>query len=301
MQLSVYGIRHGSLAVGRSLWSGIAHRLSAINAQEGTPVYEKEWDLLILLDACRVDALKAVASEYEFLPERVPSLRSVAPNSHLWLEKTFQPAYRKQINNTAYITANGHADGFADGEFAVSDEAFHSIEKVYNYGFDDNVETIPPRTVTDATIHTLRNTTPPRAIAHYMQPHTPYRGLDLDGLGVTGDKTFRETVWDWIASGRLSRDEAWEYYLDNLRWVLDDLEVLLENVNADRVIISADHGEAFGEWGAYGHSPYGQFSGLRETPWVEATATDSGSYFPDIDRTDVDVSTEEQLKHLGYR
>ena len=134
-----------------------------------------------------------------------------------------------------------------------------------------------------------------------MQPHTPYRGLDLDGLGVTGDKTFRETVWDWIASGRLSRDEAWEYYLDNLRWVLDDLEVLLRNVNSDRVIISADHGEAFGEWGAYGHSPHGQFAGLREVPWVETTATDNGSYSPEIDRADVDVSTEEQLKHLGYK
>lgn len=301
MQLSVYGIRHGSLAVGRSLWSGIAHRLSAINAQEGTPVYEKEWDLLILLDACRVDALEAVASEYEFLPERVPLLRSVASNSHLWLEETFQPAYREQINDTAYITANGHADGFTNGEFAVSDEAFHSIEKVYNYGFDHDVETIPPRTVTDTTVHTLRNAKPPRAIAHYMQPHTPYRGLDLDGLGVTGDKTFRETVWDWIASGRLSRDEAWEYYLDNLRWVLDDIELLLENVNADRVIISADHGEAFGEWGAYGHSPYGQFAGLREVPWVETTATDNGSYSPEIDRADVDISTEEQLKHLGYK
>jgi len=301
MQLSLYGIRRGSMAVGRSLWSGIAHRLSAVNAQEGTPVYDKEWELLIILDACRVDALEAVASEYEFLPETVPSLRSVAPNSHLWLERTFQPAYRKEIGETAYITANGHADGFADGEFTISDEAFRSIESVYDYGFDESDGTIPPRAVTDATIQTLRNTAPPRAIAHYMQPHTPYRGLDLDGLGVTGGKSFRETVWDWIVSGRLSRDEAWEYYLDNLRWVLDDLELLIENVDAEQVIISADHGEAFGEWGAYGHSPYGEFDGLREVPWVETTATDSGNYQPDIERDDVDVSTEEQLKYLGYK
>jgi hypothetical protein len=301
MQLSVYGMRRGSVAVGRSLWSGIAHRLSAINGDGGTRVYKREWDLLVLLDACRVDALETIASEYEFLPETIPSLRSVAPNSHLWLDRTFQPAHREEISETAYITANGHADGFADGEFAISENAFHSIERVYDYGFDETDGTIPPRAVTDATIHALRNAKPPRAIAHYMQPHTPYRGLDLDGLGVTDGKSFRETVWDWIASGRLSRDEAWEYYLDNLRWVLDDVELLLDNVDADRVIISADHGEAFGEWGAYGHSPYGQFAGLREVPWVETTATDAGSYSPDIDRTDVDLSTEEQLKHLGYK
>lgn len=301
MQLSIYGTHRGSIALARSLWSGIAHRLSSIKPSSGTPVYEREWELLILLDACRTDALEAVASEYEFLPETVPSLRSVAPNSHLWLKRTFLPAYREQISDTAYITANGHADGFADGKFAVSDEAFHSIEKVYSYGFDDDVETIPPRAVTDATIHTLRKTTPPRAITHYMQPHTPYRGLDLDGLGVTGGKSFRETVWDWIASGRLSRDEAWGHYLDNLRWVLDDVELLLENVDADRVIISADHGEAFGEWGAYGHSPYGEFSGLREVPWIETTATDSDSYEPEINRENINMSTEEQLKYLGYK
>jgi hypothetical protein len=264
-------------------------------------VYEREWDLLILLDACRVNALGAVAAEYEFLPEVVPSLQSVAPNSHLWLERTFQPVYREEISETAYITANGHADGFADGEFAVSDEAFHSIEKVYDYGFDESAGTIPPRTVTDATIRTLRNTTSPRAIAHYMQPHTPYRGLDLDGLGVRDGKSFRETVWDWIASGRLTRDEAWEYYLDNLRWVLDDVELLLENVDAQQVIISADHGEAFGEWGAYGHSPYGEFAGLREGPWVETSATDTGRYQPEVDTADVDISTDEQLKYLGYK
>lgn len=301
MQLSVYGVRRGLMAVGRSLWSGIAHRLSAINSKGGTHIYEREWDLLVLLDACRVDALEAVAPEYEFLPETVPSLRSVAPNSDLWLERTFQPHYQSKIGDTAYITANGHADGFADGGFAISEDMFHSLKKVYNHGFDESDGTIPPRTVTDAAIHTLRDTRPPRAIVHYMQPHTPYRGLDLDGIGVTEGKSFRETVWDWIASGRLSRDEAWEYYLDNLRWVLDDVELLLQNVDAEQVIISADHGEAFGEWGAYGHSPYGQFDELREVPWVETTATDRSSYNPDIDRTDVDVSTDEQLKYLGYK
>lgn len=301
MQISVYGPRRGSTAFTRSLWSGIAHRLSSIRSGGGTSVYEKDWELLILLDACRVDALEAVASEYEFLPDTAPSLRSVAPNSHLWLKRTFRPAYHDQIGDTAYITANGHADGFTDGEFAVGEEIFHSIKKVYDYGFDDDLETIPPSEVTDTAVRTLRDETPPRAIVHYMQPHTPYRGLDLDGLDVTGGKSFRETVWDWIASGQLSRDEAWEYYLDNLRWVLDDLEVLLENVDADRVIISADHGEAFGEWGAYGHSPYGEFAGLREVPWVETTAADCGNYQPEIEKDDVGVSTEKQLKHLGYK
>lgn len=301
MQLTAYGVQRGSLALTRSLWSGVAHRLSAVKSGKETSVYDEEWDLLVLLDACRVDALETVASEFQFLPDNVPSIRSVAPNSHLWLERTFKSEYTDAIHDTTYITANGHADGFSNGDFAVTEDSFGSIEKVYEYGFSEDDGTIPPRAVTDATIEKFRNTSPSQAIVHYMQPHTPYRGLDLDGLGVTGDKSFRETVWDWIASGQLSRDEAWEQYLDNLRWVLADVELLRRNLDANRVIISADHGEAFGEWGAYGHSPYGEFDALRNVPWVETTATDKHGYEPSVKRDGTRISTDEQLQYLGYK
>jgi hypothetical protein len=30
-------------------------------------VYDLEWDTLIILDTCRVDALRTVADEYDFL------------------------------------------------------------------------------------------------------------------------------------------------------------------------------------------------------------------------------------------
>jgi hypothetical protein len=44
-------------------------------------------------------------------------------------------------------------------------------------------------------------------------------------------------------------EEIWESYIENLRYVLDHVEVLLENVDAEEVAISADHGNAKGEWG----------------------------------------------------
>ena len=304
MQLSVYGPVSGSAAMVRSLWSGVAHRLSALSPGGGTNVYERDWDLLVLLDACRVDALEAVADEYAFLPDTVPSLRSVAPNSELWLERTFTSEHEREIACTTYVTANGHADGFYDGSFEVDVGQFRTIDPVYEYGFDESAGTIPPRPVTDAAIRRFREDPPERGVVHYMQPHTPYRVLDLDGIGERDGKAFRETVWDWIAAGRLSREEAWEYYLDNLRWVLDDVAVLLENVDADHVIVSADHGEAFGEWGAYGHSAHGEFEGLRRVPWARTTATDRETHEPEMapakeDSDDVDI--EEQLEYLGYR
>ncbi|PSP48877.1 hypothetical protein BRC67_12005, partial [Halobacteriales archaeon QH_3_68_24] len=44
-----------------------------------------------------------------------------------------------------------------------------------------------------------------------------------------------------------------EAYLDNLRIVLDEVAVLLENIDADTVAITTDHGEAFGERNFYRH------------------------------------------------
>lgn len=302
MQLDVYGLRRGGLAMARSFWSGVAHRLSAVRSVDTTHVYDREWDLLLVLDACRVDALEAVADEYEFLPEEIPWINSVAPTSSVWLEETFAPEYREAVAQTDYVTANGHADGLDTGEYELGASDFRRLRRVFEYGFDEEYQTVPPETVTDAAIDCFRSSPPERGIVHYMQPHTPYRSLDLDGIGERNGKAFRETVWDWIAAGRLTRDEAWEHYLETLRWVLDSVAVLLENVDADRVVISADHGEAYGEWGAYGHSDYGAFDGLRRVPWVETTATDRETRRPEVaDESTESPDVEEQLRHLGYR
>lgn len=302
MQLSVYGPLRGGVAAARSFWSGVAHRLSGLRSGGGTVVYEREWDLLVVLDACRVDAMAAVADEYEFLPSTVPSVRSIAPTSSVWLTETFDPTYAREIARTQYVTANAHVDGFDTERYAVDPADFRSLRRVYDDGFDEELGTIPPRAVTDAAVDCFRETPPERGIVHYMQPHTPYRGLDLDGIGVRDGKAFRETVWDQIAAGHISRSEAWDYYLDNLRWVLDDVALLLENVDADRVVVSADHGEAYGEWGAYGHSDHGEFVGLRRVPWVELSATDRETHQPAAaDETEPTPDVEEQLEHLGYR
>jgi hypothetical protein len=301
MQVETYGLARGVLAASRSLWSGVAHRLSGLRPRGGQNVYDFDWDVLVVLDTCRVDALTQVSEEYEFLPDGIPSIRSVGPDSHTWVDRTFTPAYRDEIARTAYLSGNPHTDGFADGTYAVDADDFLVLDNVFESGFDEAYGTVPPRAITDRAVSYLRANDPGRTILHYMQPHTPYRGLDLDGIGQSGPNGYRETVWDHVQAGLLSRDEAWEHYLDNLRWVLDDLAVLLDSVDAASVVITADHGECFGEYGAYAHSASGEFDVLRTVPWVETSASDDGSYEPaPTRRPDTDVDVETQLEHLGY-
>jgi len=86
-----------------------------------------------------------------------------------------------------------------------------------------------------------------------------------------------------------------------LQWVLDDVKLLLENIDAKRVVISADHGEAFGEFGVYRHHAGSLHPKIRWVPWVETTANDNGTYEPGFDSDKADTrSVDEALKALGY-
>lgn len=157
---------------------------------------------------------------------------------------------------------------------------------------------LPPRFATDITIRGLREQKFDRFIVHYHQPHSPYTTVALNDdrelcehelkpfkyLKETGD---RETVW--------------ELYIQDLRTVLDDVELLLNNANAERVVISSDHGESFGEYGVYGH-PAGSFNPyVRTVPWATTVASDSGDYTPEWVADDSkERSVEDTLNALGY-
>ena len=81
------------------------------------------------------------------------------------------------------------------------------------------------------------------------------------------------------------------------------MAILLKNVDARTVAISADHGEAFGEYWEYGHHIGSLHPKVRTVPWVETTATDEGTYTPSIDppsQTSTGRSVEAQLESLGY-
>jgi membrane-anchored protein YejM (alkaline phosphatase superfamily) len=101
--------------------------------------------------------------------------------------------------------------------------------------------------------------------------------------------------------GMTSKEKLWPLYLDNLRLVLDSIEVLLENLDAERVAITADHGELLGEldqWGHFQSIPHPQ---LKRVPWVETTATDKETRHPDEEFAIAhDDSVQEQLADLGY-
>lgn len=279
----------------------------------GRNVFEEEWDLLVVLDGCRVDVLEEVAPEYSFL-EDVTSVWSAGSGSKEWMSKTFGERNRSEIQRTAYVSANPFTEKILGGQHDIVVPEI--VKEVWRYGSDETLGTVPPRPVTDATIRTSRGGHGGYLMAHYMQPHYPFIPEDAPLKNQFKIRTFSEddeedTEWavgdalswsPWYAlrEGTISRGDLWESYKMNLRAVLDDVEILLENVDAERVVITADHGNAMGEWGIYGHPNGFMHPSVRKVPWVETTAEDRGTHEPAEPEGNQTVEREQLLRALGY-
>lgn len=258
-------------------------------------IYDREWDVLVLLDACRTDLLLEVAHEYAFLddPGRVAS---PASQSREWLSKTFTPRRRGEMAETAYVTANPYTQTLDPADFLVLDE-------VWRYVWDDESGTVPARPVTDRAIDIGREHGPDRLLVHYMQPHFP----SIPNASIASPYRRENAgwrpghVWDQLESGEVDRERVWQAYRDNLRYVLDEVALLLENLDAERVVISADHGNAFGEFGVYGHPPRMPLPSLHLVPWYGTTATDRRTHEPmRYEEGETVTATRQKLRDLGY-
>ena len=266
----------------------------------GEPIYEEDWDMLIVLDACRWDLMADVVGEYGFVDDEWTY--SVASSSAEWMEKNFADEYAAEMHSTAYVTANPYSEDRLEAN------QFAHLDEVWTWSWDDDVRTIPADGVTEAAIRAGREESFDRMIVHYMQPHHPFVTDPMD-KGIPRNE-FSSTPWDnvWhkLRRGEVDHEAVWSGYRDNLRYVLDSVADLLENVDADRVRITADHGNLLGEWGIYAHPDYVPLRSLKRVPWCATSATDEGTIEPSEEATTatdtgVDISTEEQLQHLGYK
>ncbi|WP_154018408.1 hypothetical protein [Halolamina rubra] len=281
----------------------------------GTNVFDREWDLLIVLDTCRYDALRSLAGEYAFVDD-VGSLYSLGSSTREWAANTFTEGYRERIAETAFVCSNAQvartleAGNAMESPLAqrvtswdtVDPDAFHTFDSVSDYApMDPFGGTCIPEIATDRAIRAGREVDAERMIVHYLPPHSPFR---VDALRENRPlERYEYRPFDYLRDGG-DREKVWAQYLDELRWVLDSVGVLLENVDAETAVVTADHGELFGHLGLYSHPTGVPHPGLRRVPWLETSATDTGSYEPryeEPDRQRAPKETAKQLEYLGYR
>lgn len=273
---------------------GIARRVNYLYPA-GDYIFDRDWDLLIVLDACRCDVINEVKSEYAFLQNKRPFI-SRGSTSEEWMNENFVPCFADQMKNTAYVTGNLFT------EYAVPSGTFGYLDEVWKYAWSDDHGTVLAESITDRAIRANRNEDPDRLIVHYMQPHfpsVPDRIGDKMSQNVRGESSWRSAT-EYLQHGELPFERVWEAYRSNLRYVLDNVETLLKNVQAGTAVITADHGELFGEWGLYAHPHSLPVPEVRKVPWYETTGRDEETYSPTLTAEMESGDIETKLRALGY-
>ena len=241
--------------------------------------------------------MKDVSDEHDFL-SNVDTHLSVGTASGEWMNNTFVNKYREDLRETLHITANPSSDKELDPT------NFLHLEEVWRDGWNEEYKTILPQTVTDRAIALHREFKPKKTIIHYMQPHTPFipvPQVNSRWINDSKGKKLKELAEEH------GDKKVWEFHIKNLNHVLDSVDLLLSNIEAEKVVISADHGQALGEDGVWNHPPGSHLRCLREVPWCVTTASDSGNYQPEWDISDSNnkykttKSVKNKLENLGYK
>lgn len=276
----------------RDVIAGVCRRFGATGT--GTPIYDREWDVVVILDACRYDLYQEVVGGAQ-------KHRSPASMSERWMQRTFSTKYSTQMANTAYVTGNPFSAELDESSFALLDE-------VWRYAWDDTQGTVRAESITDRAIDTLRNRDDEYVIIHYMQPHEPFIAEENEMGSVTvqhfgGDADeIGLNIWEEVSLGLRDSAAAKRAYRANLEYVMEHVEILLENVDGT-VAITADHGNALGEYGIWGHPSDIPLNVLRDVPWDIRECTDSHTYVPSEEQETTEEITErtsDRLAQLGY-
>lgn len=311
---------HGVTYAGKTaIQEASAKALAPISDYRSTPIWAVDWDICLVLDATRYDLWKEVAPEYN-LPTN--SAYSVGSASVEWINNTFSDQYQSEWVETAHVTANphtGHPSDFSqhtsDSVYPLRERGLPYLDEVWvdQWHTQEGLKTVVPERVTDRAMYAWNTQHSfDRLLVHYMQPHIPFRTHPEWSPGWSNKLQFGKPLaqygkkddWMKLKAGLIDEDELWDAYKDNLRWVLDEVQRWIETTDAT-ILITADHGNAMGEFGIYGHPPKSGVPELRKVPFVtvEGNGNKAIKYRLNAEPpvwSEHDPGRNEQLEALGY-
>lgn len=262
---------------------------------EGVRVMDENWDYLIILDACRYDSFK----EVNWIKGNLKKKISLGSHTEEWARENFQGDY----SDTVYVSGNPQISKVKCKKH-FGKVPFFKIEEVWDYGWDEEEEYLPPRVVSSSALEISEKYPEKRFIIHYLQPHWPFPPeselskskldsirLELDkdnliwkltgkfsrinqdlALALKSRKRRGGNIWAYLRNGDVSVDKAKAAYKENLKKVLEEVEELTEKLEGKKIVTS-DHGNLFGERWIYGHPLGFRIPELIEIPWLEVEET----------------------------
>lgn len=264
---------------------------------------DEDWDVLLILDACRNDMFSRCCEIEGELEMRI-SRGSNTP------EFLFGNFHNETLLDTVYTTANPQFHKHADN----INVEFHEVYNIWNSDrWDENIGTVHPDDVTEVAKQKIKDHPNKRHIVHYLQPHYPFIDTKLEnvGRGAINYESNDSDIWGLQMEGKIdiSKEQINRAYYKNLKIALEAVEDLIDDISG-KIVITSDHGNLVGErsWPIpikeWGH-PSGIYTPeLVEVPWLviekgerpEIRAEKSRQVQENVNNEVV----ENRLKDLGY-
>ncbi|QIO20909.1 hypothetical protein [Haloarcula sp. JP-L23] len=247
---------------------------------------QEDWDVVIILDACRADTLQQEANW------PVQTVRSPASCTRGWIERIGQAG---TLSEARVVSANPKYFEFESGA--------KEVEPYWETHWDNNLQTVPPEPILDRVTELISAGESP-VVGHLLQPHWPYVArtgdswrLAYENLGPWSSRNGKvRSLQEGMERGFVEAETALMAYQASVssiwRTILPYIEQWAEDTT---VVVTSDHGETFGrlsDFGLYEHPNKCHVPPLTEVPWVKFEALDNN-------RDTVD-SIDEQLEALGY-
>jgi len=275
---------------------------------------ERDWDVLVVLDAARYDVFESIYGEY--LDGELTKVRSPGSATPEWATRTFTGSHEltylsgNPFINSLGIPLNELKWGASAGYEWTATEHIDTIVDLWQEEWDDDLGAITPQAVTEAALDRVEAGYDGRLVVHYLQPHAPFiqegtgrkmkrikagfddvpdagnaPAEDPDSLAGRLRRWIEPKLGDSELAQRLGmlveldagsttdilsggiEATLREYYEENMRLALGETARLVEHLDGD-VVVTADHGEAFGEQGVWEHHVETYIPPLVEVPWL---------------------------------
>lgn len=267
------------------------------NRARSYDIIDEDWDVLVILDACRPELLAPC------LPEDWELETRVSPGSESWefLRTSFGG---QQLHDTIYVTANPHAPNIKHDTF---NQIIYLLDSEY---WDSDLKTVPPSAVTEAAAEIAAEQPNKRIIVHFMQPHFPFlgeTGQEIDQQGLTAN----DASHPWKAqmeSNEIGHERLLQAYQENHELVVPHVKELTDEIHG-KTVVTADHANLIGERTypipirTYGYPRGFHHPNLVEVPWVELDSgqrRDTFSEPPVVTEKIDDEVAKKRLRDLGY-
>jgi len=268
-----------------------------------TELWDQDEYTLLVFDTGRYDYLEPILTD--LFNGDVQEVYSAARDTFEWIGPTWG---QRNHPETTYISGMvpviEDIAEIQDGQFQSMyggynpGEHIGDIHSVWKDKWDATLSTVTPETLVDYAEDYLDRD---KLVVHFNQPHSPYCGVPkllghsntpsaMPNQGNPND----EPIWRAVRAGTLSDTELRVAYMGNALRALQAVTALVEH--RENVIITADHGEALGEYGMYAHhrTPHPK---RRSVPWMEV---DGIAEDLQEGRT-VESNVASKLEALGYR